>query len=846
MTDDTNSLEMLADLVRAEPTRPNVDDAEFQLTRAQVHAGAIRLAGQLVERVPAGTPIGIALGNEALYPVAALACLAAGCPHVALDPRYPAARTELIADRAGVRLILERFRAADTVERFARLPRLTLAPALVADAPEEPAAAPRPLGIDDPFVLLFTSGTTGTPKGVAHSRRSLAGSRLRRIPGLELRVEDRELATWGPSTIAGLLTILGHVAYGSTLFLRDARMGLGSLVGLLHDERITIFRSVPALARTLAGTDGARPALANLRLFQLGGDRVFGSDLALLRPLLPPDCRISVGFGSTEAGIIATGYADDDSTGVVPLGFANPETLLEILSPDGTPVAEGEVGELRSTGPATAIGFWHAGALVAGGLPTAPGKPHARTLRTGDLFRQLPDGSFVHTARVDRMVKIAGQRVDLGDVEAALRTCAGVRDAAVVAIGESSPRLVAFVVVRDGATAEAVRTHLLATLPEHMVPGDIRVPSAIPYVPGFKVDLAALGELAAVRRTPLAGDVAPSRAVGPIADAVSHVWRELLGAEAADDRFGEAGGDSLAMLQLAYGIERRLGRPIPIASMSSDMRAADLIERLAAEAPPIAVPLVGAPTIVVLPGLLGNEPKLVDFQRRLARGATVVAATYPPWPALIEHEATLGTIVDAVIEQIAAIAAEAPVVLVGYSFGGRIAHGVAGELERRGHPPRFVAILDSNDARDRPLEPPLSANARLRRIATHARTAGFRRAIAFRVGWRLAWVAVGTPALLPLVARCRDRLPLPIDFAFEFEASLTRFLRSRLAMAARPQPVSAPVTLYRTAQTEPTVRDLGWSAATPNLTIEDALGVHEDMIVGAAGDDLARRILAAM
>jgi len=336
----------------------------------------------------------------------------------------------------------------------------------------------------------------------------------------------------------------------------------------------------------------------------------------------------------------------------------------------------------------------------------------------------------------------------------------------------------------------------------------------------------------------------------PIADAVTHVWRDVLGAHAAGLTFREAGGDSLSMLQIAFGLERRLGRVVLDGEMSADVRAdvraADLIERLVTNPPPAVEPAIGVQTIVVLPGVLGSEPRLIEFQQRLAASATVLPVWYPPWPELIGSAATFGIIVDAVLDQIAAAAEQQPLVLVGYSLGGGVAHAVAWELERRGHPPRFVALLDTNDVRNKPPEPPLSPPARLRRITTHARTAGLRRALAFRIGWRLAWLAVAVPAVLPLVARFRDRLPIPTDFAYEFDASLTRFVRIRLALAARPRPILARVTLYRTAETNPAVRDLGWGAATPNLTIEDTLGDHEDMIVGAAGDDLARRILTAM
>jgi acyl-coenzyme A synthetase/AMP-(fatty) acid ligase/thioesterase domain-containing protein len=863
------AIDVLREGARTCADRPAIDDGSLRLSRREVYEAAVALANRIVEIVPARVPIGIYAGNDALFTIAALACAAAGCPHVSLDVRYPAARNDEIVRAAGIAAVIVRYDGPALEARDANnLPRIAIDTALLPRGaligPDLPAA-PRPLNLDEPFVLLFTSGSTGAPKGVVHSQRSLLSSVYPDIAALELCEDDRALCIYSPSTIAGLRATMSALYAGSLAVLRDPHSGLRRIVETMRDERITICRSVPALMRAVARVDGACEAMAHLRVLQLGGERIYGTDIELLRPLLPANCRISIGFGSTESGVIAQWFVPDSTPGVVASGFAVAGTTIDIVTPEGIPVRDGEIGELRSTGPATALGFWEAGRIVSGGIRSVAHDPQSRVCRTGDLFRYGKGGRLEHAGRTDRTLKVRGQRVDLGDVEAAVRRCRGVRDAAVIAAYDNGTSRIAAFVVDDGSSrrnASSLRRELRAALPEHMLPAEVRFIDAIPLLPGFKPDVAGL-------ERHLAGAVPePRRAIFPkrrhvgviergpqredgVAELVAHAWLEVLGgaSQEKDARWDEAGGDSLKMLQLAYGIERRLGKPVPLDAMRPDMRASELVRRLRNEMPPAAQSLGKVTTIVLLPGMRGDQPKLVRFRELLGDDANVFVPSYAPWDAIVLRDASLAELAEDVVAQVTHGVATRPIVLVGYSFGGLIAHEVARRLTERGDSVAFVGLLDSRLTGGAPPRADALDERRsgLARFARDARTQGVRNSLAMRAGFRLAATAHRLPAARRALARGSARLPLPAPVAFTFHYYMTWFVRAALVTGWHPETLDAPTTLFRVrSQNETVAHDLGWGRLTSQLTVEEVEGTHDSMLVGSAGAALAIRLRAAI
>jgi acyl-coenzyme A synthetase/AMP-(fatty) acid ligase/thioesterase domain-containing protein len=853
-------LDIVRDLAVVNPSATIVDDGQLRLSRRDLYAAAVQLAAELVQTAPAGQPVGIFLGNEARFLIAALACIGAGCPFVTLDVRYPVARNREFLLRAKIAAIIEnsdrpfsdRFPGADT------LPHLGIGATAIERAAScaDVGAAPRPLGLHDPFVVLFTSGSTGSPKGVVHSQYSMLHTVRADVDIHELSGHDRWLGILSPATMFGLSSALSTLQAGAVAVLRDPRAGLGQLIDTLRDERITILRCVPSLMRAIAHVDGAREAMRSLRIVHMGGERVYGTDIGLLRPLLSDSCRILVGFGSTEGGLMAYWFVDGIPRGLVPTGYPIPGTSLEIVAPDGTPVQPGEVGEVKCSSPATALGFWNGEAIEPGDITLASDDGSARSYLTGDLFRRNDDGRLDNVGRLDRMVKIRGYRVDLGDVEAAVRAWGGVRDAAVVGSSlEGTARITAFVVSEHGArrSASHLRGALRAHLAEHMIPADVRFIDAIPQLPGFKPDIAKLERLAQEGRRPQAL-LRPARAAPSgrsIADVVATVWTDVLGGEsyANDERWDDSGGDSLMMLQLAYGLERLLRKPVALELMSSSMRPSDLVERLTDAPEPVGPPASNSRTVILLPGLRGDEPKLVEFRKMLGADVRFFVPFYASWDTLVMRDVSFADIVDDIINQIRQNVRDRPLIFLGYSFGGLIAHEVARQLVDAGDAVAFVGMLDSYlGPFQSDLDPALAGQGGgLSGLARDVRKVGLSNALATRAGYRIAVIVHRSRTLLRTVARQSRRLPLSSNVAFSFHFFMTAFVRRELAKTWQPGTLSASTTFFRSqSHGANAAHDLGWGRHTTSLRVENVAGTHASMILGPNAEQLALKIRRAI
>lgn len=475
------------------------EDLAERLTYAEVWAACRRLAPLVEDAVPAGQAVAILMPNDVAYPVAILACLAANRPCVMIDRHHPEDRVAAIVRDAGVGAII--LRRADIVGGLllpAGIRAVVVDEALdsrpVAD---RPSASSMPAGAAS--FIVYTSGSTGQPKGIAIGQRAILKRVGQLINAVHLRPDDKLLSLASSSTIAGLQHIFEAFLTGAALVKLDLqRTGLGQVVQAIGELGVTLMFSTPAVWRSVARIDKVAPALVTLRCVHSSGDTLLAIDLAQLRRVLPKDCHVLSSYGATEAPAVLQWFVPPKlpTDGPrVPAGYPLPGFATALVDESGKAVGEGQPGEFVVKSPWMSLGLWRSGAVHPGLFQQDVRDLSAPVYCTGDLASTLPNGLIVMLGRKDRQIKILGNRVELAEVETVIRQVPEVADAAVIARRiEGESRLFAFVVLREpGASSSiAIRKHLKGRLPAYMQPSELFVRSELPLLPGRKVDEEAL------------------------------------------------------------------------------------------------------------------------------------------------------------------------------------------------------------------------------------------------------------------------------------------------------------------------------------------------------------------
>ena len=297
---------------------------------------------------------------------------------------------------------------------------------------------------------------------------------------------------------------------------------------------------------------------------------------------LPAHCMLVVGYGSTETDVVLQHFIDQTTPvgeGRVPLGYPVDEARALVVDDDGVEVRDGEVGELAIRSRYLALGYWGEPALTRAVFGD-PGAGEERTYHTGDMARRRPDGSVEHCGRKEWYAMIRGYRVDVGEVEHALRSMPAIADAVVVPWQQSAEaggtRLVAYCVGPEPPPASGeIRAFLQARLPAYMIPGTFVVLATLPRTPNGKVDRGALPLPASARPEAPMPVVAPRT---PVEARLATLWAAVLGLEriGVHDNFLDLGGDSLRAMQIASRVQDTWQVDIPLGALFGAASIADM------------------------------------------------------------------------------------------------------------------------------------------------------------------------------------------------------------------------------------------------------------------------------
>ncbi|OIK28188.1 non-ribosomal peptide synthetase, partial [Streptomyces malaysiense] len=667
------------------------------LTYRELDAMADRVAHALVRRgVRPETVVAVALPRTPRLVAALLGVLKAGGAYLPIDPAYPSGRLAYVLSHARPRWVLTDA-ATEAVLPAGDVPRLHVGTLLDEESDGTPAAAV--LRPDNAAYVMYTSGSTGTPKGVAITHGNVTNGVAQLAGSLKVGPGLRMLAGTSVNFDVSVFEMFTALTTGAGVELVRDALVLAEGAGRGAD----IVSTVPSVFAELLelGAD------IDARTLVFAGEALPDTLVERIARRMP-DARVVNAYGQSES-FYATLWSAGSGPGTgasAPVGAPLGGVRTYVLNAGLEPVPVGVVGELYVAGACLGRGYHGRGALTGERFVADPhGAPGTRMYRTGDLARWNADGQLEYAGRSDHQVKIRGMRIEPGEVEAALTACAPVAQAVVVARENhgTGRYLAAYVTAhgpREEVTADRLREELAGRLPDYMVPSAFVVLERMPLTPNGKLDRAALPE-------PALGTGAYRAPRTPQEEVLCGLFAETLGVRrvGVDDSFFDLGGHSLLVTRLTNRILMLLGVRLPLRAVFETPTAAGLARRLASgadagqSADPYAVvlPLKAGgerpPVWWFHPGgglswcYMGFAPHLPADRPSYGIQARGLDGT-DPLPRSIEE------MVADYVAQLLAVQPEGPFHLAGWSFGGTLAHAVAGELERRGHQVALLALLD--------------------------------------------------------------------------------------------------------------------------------------------------------
>ncbi|MFD9975629.1 amino acid adenylation domain-containing protein [Streptomyces sp. NPDC059017] len=565
-----------------------------RLDYAELDARATSLAARLRGRgVGPGDFVAVAVPRSAELMVALLGVLGSGAAYLPLDPDYPADRVaHMLSDSGATTVVAVAATAPGLPERAGTSVLLLDSPGDDGDGngtgpvPVEGRAA-RP---DDPAYLIYTSGSTGRPKGVVVTHRAVVNRLAWMQDAYGLRADDRVLQKTPSGFDVSVWEFFWPLLEGAAVVLArpDGHRDPAYLAALVREQAVTTMHFVPSVLEAFLGSDelaGHPGWSASLRRVLSSGETL---PLAAARRWHAlTGVPLHNLYGPTEAAVDVTHHPFDPREGgdthAVPIGRPVWNTGLRVLDLCLRPVPDGLPGELYLTGVQLARGYHARPGLTAERFTADPyGPPGSRMYRTGDLVRRRADGVVEYLGRTDRQVKLHGNRIEPGEIEAALLRLRGVGQAAVTVRDDA---LVAYVVPSvtggDAPQVTELRAGLAELLPAPMVPGGWVVLEALPLTPSGKLDRAALPAPRAVRAAVRAPRDGRERLLTDIFGAVLGVPDVGI-----DDDFFLLGGDSISSIAVSSRARRaglELGprevfehrTPVALAAVAGTVAAAD-------------------------------------------------------------------------------------------------------------------------------------------------------------------------------------------------------------------------------------------------------------------------------
>ena len=571
--------------VHAYSDRVAIKSERETFTYAALNRTANRLAREILSRRDeSAEPIALLFDHGAPVLIAIMAVLKTGKFYLVLDAGYPPDRLQSMLQDSGARLIVtdpENYafarqlggETADVVN-FADV-KLDL-------ADDDLGVYPTP---DSLALLLYTSGSTGQPKGVMHTHQNVLVDVRNLTNGWCVTEQDRWLLHTSVSFANSVRTIYSSLLNGGAVYPYDIKkQGFADLPNWLLSYEITIVRTVPTTFRDFMGTLEKGLKFPAVRVLSVGGEPMLRADLDFFNRHFLSHCVLVHALGPTECltvcwALIPHGAQITGSK--LPIGYSLQDKDVLVLDDAGQEVGPGEVGQLAVKSRYISRGYWRDPERTNAVFLPDPTGSDARIYLTGDLGVREPDGCLIHVGREDFQVKLRGFRIDVTEVEVALRAVDGIESAVVVGSQDSmsQQRLVAYFVptTNPPVTVTKLRQSLARVLPDYMIPSVFVSIDAIPQTPNGKTDRLRLplpGRDRPVLENPF---VSPRTAMET---EVAAIWAEVLNLDqvGVHDNFFELGGDSLLATQIIARVLQRLNVNIPMGNLFESPSVASMAE----------------------------------------------------------------------------------------------------------------------------------------------------------------------------------------------------------------------------------------------------------------------------
>ena len=523
-----------------------------------------------LQRLGVGPDIlaGVAIERSAEMIVALLAILKAGGAYVPIDPAFPAQRIALMIQDSQASVIL------GTKQTKPHLPATVKHIVLMdGDAGEIAQNSTQPVrstaNAQSLAYVIYTSGSTGKPKGVMIEHRNVLNFFL----GMDAVIGPNPgvwLAVTSISFDISVLELFWTLARGFQVVVHGDE-GTQTIPQEITKYGVTHMQCTPSLARMVALAPQGLASLGRLEKLLLGGEAL---PLALARQLRQVFRGAMFNmYGPTETTIWSTTSQIDEAPQTISIGKPIRNTQVYVLDSTLRPVEAGTVGDLFIGGDGVVRGYWQRLELTADRFLDDPFLPGNRMYRTGDLARFLPDGNLEFLGRADFQVKLRGHRIEIGEIEAALESQAGVAQAVVVAhefqsqAGAEDKRLVAYIVPKAGSTVRQadLRSALTASLPDYMIPSIFMVLDSFPLTANGKVDRNALPKPVADEEP----ETSLERPRNELEEVIAREWQEALGVThvGLNRNFFDLGAHSLMVAEVHMQLQQSLGREISLVDL---------------------------------------------------------------------------------------------------------------------------------------------------------------------------------------------------------------------------------------------------------------------------------------